>query len=309
MRPGITRIEIVGQDDEEIIIHGEGEANRGSWLGEGPAGIFGHTPEKQTWTSGARAIGSKQKNRKILHRDMQIPLLVKSTTSHSYEDNLSYLINAVGFELDPYDDDAKYAKLAVTTELSGTRFVDMVQFEEPDFDPEHDPIGRQFGEITLNVRVGDADWYGETVVEAFNFTDNGAGEVWVENPCPRPMLHYWVVTEGKWFIPDFSWRGKRGQRRPGGEDEQRYVTTEVLEVDGVTTIRPADRSKLMVENEWETNILGRQGANGFYLHEIPPYTPRQALTVYLEDCPKGGARVELHQPRCWTSPWGGELSL
>lgn len=305
---GISRVEIFGQDDQYLCIYGEGEADRGVWLDEDPAGIFGHTPEKQTWTSGARAIGSKQKNRKILHRDMDLALLVKSTTAHTYEENQSYLIQAVGFDLDPYDDDAKYARLAVTTELSGTRYVDMLQYEEPEFDPKHDPIKKQFGEIVLNVRVGEADWYGDTVVSAFEFGDNGEGEVWVENPCPRPMLHFWRVTEGKWLIPDPSWRGKRGERSPAGPDETRLVTVEVEEVDGVTEIRPADRSRLMIENQHETNILGRQTSRGFFLYEIPPYTPSQALKVYLENCPTGGARVELHQPRRWTSPYGGELS-
>lgn len=308
MSAGISRIEIFGQDDQYLCIYGEGEANRGSWLAEDPAGIFGITPEKQTWTSGARAIGSKQKNRKILHRDMEIPLLVKSTTAHTYEENQSYVIQAVGFDLDPWDEDAKYAKLAVTTELSGTRYVDMVQYEQPDFDPTHDPLRKQFGELTLNVRVGEADWYGDTIVDAQDLTDNGSVEVWIENPCPRPMLHFWRVTEGKWLIPDPSWRGKRGARRPGGPDEARLVTVEVEEVDGVTEIRPADRSRLMIENEFETNILGRQTSRGFFLYEIPPYTPRQPLTVHLENCPDWGARVELHQPRRWTAPWGGELT-
>ena len=303
-----TRIEIIGQDDQNICIHGPGEANRGVWLGEGPAGIFGITPEKQTWTSGARAIGSKQKNRKILHRDMKLPLLVKWTAAHTFEENLSYVINAVGFELDPYDDDAKYAKIAVTTELSGTRYVDIVQFEEPDYDPEHDDIDKQFGaELALNLRVGDGDWYGETEVSAHEFTDNGSVELWVSNPTPRPMMHFWRVTEGKWLLPDFSWKGKRGARRPGGEDENRYVTVEVDVVDGVTEIQPVDRSRLMIENEHETNILGRQTARGFFMHEIPPYTQPQPLTVFVENVPDWGARVELHQPRRWTTPFGGEL--
>ncbi len=306
--PGISRVEIIGQDDELITLYGSGQGDRGVHLGEDPMGLF-DTPEKQTWVSGARSIGSKQKNRKILARDMDLPLLIRETTAHTFEENESYLIQSVGFELDPYDDDAKYAKLAVTTNLSGTRYVDMLQYEEPDFNDKHDTIAQQFADITLKVRVGDADWYSETVVSAFEFADNGTGEVWVENPCPRPMLLFWRVTEGKWFIPDFSWRGKRGQRRPGGEDENHFVTTEVLDVDGVTEIRPADRSRLMIESANETNILGRQGPNGFYQHEIPPYTPRQALPVHLENCPVGGARVELHQPRRWTRPWGGELYL
>lgn len=303
---GISRIELFGQDDQQLIVHGEGEGDRGVYLAEDPAGLW-WTPEKQTWTSGARAIGSKQKNRKILHRDMELPFLVKATAAHTFEDNLSYLVQAVGFDLDPWDDDAKYARLAITTEISGTRYIDMVQYKEPDFDPAQDPIGHQFGEITLNVRVGDSDWYGDTVVESYEFTDNGSAEIWVENPCPRPMLHFWRVTEGKWFIPDFSWRGKRGFRRPGGSDENRYVTVEVEEVDGVTEIRPADRSRLMIENEHETNILGRQSSRGFFLYEIPPYTPRQPLTVELQNIPDWGARVELHQPRRWTAPWGEEL--
>lgn len=303
----ILQVAILGQDDEKITIHGDGEGDRGTILDEDPAGVFGHTPEKQTWTSGARAIGAQQKNRKILARDMELPLHVTETSAHTYEENQSYLINAVGFDLDPWDDDAKYARIAVTTDLSGTRYVDIVQYEEPEFDPHHDPIADQYGHITLNLKVGDADWYGETVMFPLEFTDNGAGEVWIENPCPRPMLHFWRVTEGKWLIPDVSWRGKRGRRRPGGPDETRYVTTVVEDVDGVTEIHPADRSVLMIENENETNILGRQGPRGFYMYEIPPYTQRQPLTVYLEDCPAGGARIELHQPRRWTTPWGGEL--
>ena len=306
MIDGISRIELFGQDDQLLTVHGDGEGDRGVYLAEDPAGLW-WTPEKQTWTSGARAIGSKQKNRKILHRDMELPFLVKATAAHTFEDNLSYLMQAVGFEPDPWDDDAKYARVAVTTEMSGTRYLDIVQYKEPDFDPAQDPIGHQFGEITLNVRVGDADWYGETVVESYEFTDNGSAEIWVENPCPRPMLHFWRVTEGKWFIPDYSWRGKRGFRRPGGSDENRYVTVEVEEVDGVTEIRPADRSRLMIENEHETNILGRQSSRGFFLYEIPPYTPRQPLTVELQNIPGWGARVELHQPRRWTAPWGEEL--
>ena len=308
MKPGISRVEILGQYDQHLTIYGQGAGNRGVHMGEEPAGLW-DTPEKQTWTSGARAIGSVQKNRKILHRDIELPVLIKETTAHTYEDNESYLLQSIGYELDPCDDDAKYARLAVTTDLSGTRYVNMVQYKEPDFEPQNDPIAQQFAELTLNIRVGDADWFGDTVISAFEFGDNGTGEVWVENPCPRPMLHFWRVTEGTWFIPDFSWRGQPGRLRPAGEYETRYVTVEVLEVDGVTEIRPADRSRLMIENQYETNILGRQTSRGFFLHEIPPYTPKQALKVHLTDCPTGGARVELHQPRRWTRPWGGELSL
>jgi hypothetical protein len=303
-KTGITRIEIFGQNDEYLCVHGDGQGNRGVWLGENQVHGIYDAPEKQTWKSGARMIGSKQKNRKILARDMDLGFKCTKTVTHSAEENESYLVQALGYELDEYDDDAKYAKMAITTDLSGTRYLDIVQYEEPDFSPKQDPIKDQLLNPILKLRSGNPDWYEDDVVSQAVLTSDGWGEVIVENPTPRTMYHIWICTMASWTLPDFSWRGPKGNRRPGGEHVDRYITCPTITAsDGGMTINLDTVNDLMAKSANDTNILARFGAQSF-LHAIPPYTQRQTLPVYALDVPDAGAMVKLVQPIRWPRPWG-----
>lgn len=305
MKPGIRRIEILGQNDEHLIVHPEELVNRGVYLEEdGVSGIY-DSPEKQTWKQGARQNKSKQKSRKALARDMDLGFLVTDTTGHTYEENESYLIQAIGYELDKYDDDAKYARLAVTTDLSGTRYLDVLQYEEPDFAPKIDSIKQQLGKPLLKIRSGNPDWYEPDVITSCTFTESGWGDIEIENPTNREMMHKWICTLGTWTIPDPSWRGSKGNRYPGGPDGDRTVTSpEITVQDGGLTI-DLDPDELMARSAYGTNILARFGGQAF-LHKIPPYTQKQTLRVFVDDVPEGGAMIQLVQPRLWTRPWGLE---
>lgn len=310
-RPGIVQIAIHGQNDEKIIVHGEGAGTGGVYLAEdGVDTLLAHAPEKQTWKSGARSKGSRPKNRKILHKDIDLTFLVMETDVTPYEVNDSYLEQAIGYELDPYDDDAKYAKVALTTDISGTRYLDIVQYEEADFDPAIDPQFQEFGETTLKVRCGDPDWYEDDWISAYEFTGSGEGFVEVWNPTPRDMHLYWVCTLGTWDIPDFSWRGKKGQRAPGGRDEARFIRTPpITSTHGGLRINATDRSKLMAEDFYETNILALFNGQHF-IHKVPAYTQKQRIPVYFTDSQSvGSGRVELRQPRRWPRAYGGELRV
>lgn len=303
--PRVESIEILGQNDESIPIHEDNEGERGVHLAyDGVDALFNASPEKQTWKSGARSKGSKPRNRKILHKDFDLDFKVKATREYSYEFNESYLLQAVGWELDPYDDDAKYARIRVTTDLSGPRDLDIVQYEEPDYSPKRDPVAQQFGEITLKIRCGDPDWYEDDWISGYEFT--GADEGWVEvwNPTPRAVLQTWGVTPGVWSFPDYSWRGKPGDRRPGGDQIGRIISSvEVVDTDGYTQFN-RDRDKLPAVNENDTNITNRMQGQ-FVLNEIPPYTQKQRIPVWKED--SGEGRIELIQARRWTRPWGQEF--
>jgi hypothetical protein len=300
-----TKIEVFGQNGEYLCVYGPGAGDRGVYLGEGQvAGIY-DSPEKQTWKSGARTIGAKQKNRKILARDMDLGFKCKETRTHTAEENESYLVQAIGYELDPWDLEAKYARLRITTDMSGWRDLDIVQYEEPDFSPKQSPIKDQFFNPILKLRSGNPDWYSDPVVSEMIWAEDGWKELTVENPTPRPMLHTWVATLGVWTIPDFSWVGPKGNRRPGGRHSQRFIACpEVTPSDGGMRIE-LDKSKLMASTANDTNMLARFGAQ-FFKYEIPPYTQRQTLPVYCEP-PDGGAKIQLIQPRRWPRPWGLEL--
>lgn len=303
----IESIEILGQNDEHIPIHEGNEGERGVHIAEdGVDTLFNASPEKQTWKSGARSKGSKPRNRKILHRDIDLSCLVKETQEYPYEFNESYLLQAVGWELDPYDDDAKLCRIRVTTDLSGPRDLDVVQYEEPEFSPKIDPIKQQFGEITLKLRCGDPDWYEDDWISPYEFS--GAGEGWVEvwNPTPRAVYQTWGVTPGVWSIPDPTWRGAKGDRRPGGPQVGRILSNlEVVATDGYTQFN-RNRDLLPAVNENDTNITARMNGQ-FVLNEIPPYTQKQRIPVWKED--SGAGRIELIQARRWQRPWGGELHL
>lgn len=305
-QPGITKIEIFGQDDEYLCVHGDGAGDRGVYLGEGQvAGIY-DSPEKQVWKSGARQIGARQRNRKILARDMDLGFKIKETRTHTAEENESYLIQAIGYGLDQWDLNAKYARMRITTDISGWRDLDIVQYQEPDFSPKQDPIMQQFFNPVLKLRSGNPDWYEDDVISTAYWPEDGWQEIVVENPTPRPMLHKWIATQGTWTLPDFSWQGGKGKRFPGGEHSARYIgCPEVTAGDGGMTI-DLDLNELMARAANGTNILARF-AGKFFKYAIPPYTQRQTLPVFCEDVPAGGAMLQLVQPRRWPKPWGLEL--
>jgi hypothetical protein len=313
---GIYSIKILGQQDETLHVHGDAEGTEGVWIAEdGVDTLLTASPEKQTWKTGARTKGSRPKNRKILHKDIDLRFIVADTETSSFETNQSYLEQAIGYELDPYDDDAKYARAVVTTDISGTRYLDIVQYEEPDFSPKTDPLKQQFGDVTCKVRCGDPDWYelfdGKPYwLSACDFTEDGEGFVEVWNPTPRDMYQTWICTPGKWTIPDNSWRGSKGHRYPGGPDSARFITTPLINsVQGglrLNTRGGRDGTKLMAEDFNDTNVLALF-AGQMFINLIPPYTQKQKLPVFLEDCPPSGARIELRQPRFWSRPYGQEL--
>ena len=228
MTQGIIRAEIFGQNGEYLCVHGDGAGDRGVYLGEGQvAGIY-DSPEKQVWKSGSRQIGAKQRNRKILARDLDLGFLCKETTTHTAEENESLLIQAIGYDLDQWDEDAKYARLRITTDISGWRDLDIVQYQEPDLAPAQDPIMQHLLNPVLKLRSGNPDWYSDDVVSSVTFTEDGWKEIVVENPSPRPMLHKWICTMGTWTLPDFSWVGSKGNRRPGGKHVDRYITAPTI---------------------------------------------------------------------------------
>lgn len=313
--PGIRKVEIFGQDDQYLCVHGQGEGNRGCVLAEDQVHGLYDTPEKQTWKQGARTVGAKAKHRKILPRDWELGFHVYDTTGHTYEENESYLIQAVGFELDEWDDDAKYARIAVTTDISGVRYADIVQYEEPELTPKHDAIQQQYANPILKLRSGQPDWYEDDIITSFTWTDDGWGDIEIENPTNREMHQAWVFTaapagesEGVIYtVPDFSWRGKKGARHPGGDDESRYVTTpEITSAQGGLRI-DRDPDQLMARDFHNTNILALFGGQSF-MYSIPPYTQRQKLPVYAANVPDTGAMCQLIQRRRWSRPWGLELS-
>lgn len=290
----ITAIRI-RHGDTVFDVHGDGDGTQGVWLAKGQVEGIYEAPVKTTWKSGAFQDGSRQKAVKWLHRDLELGFHVTETIGSAYEFNDSEFRRIFKYELDQWEDIPTVTTLEVETDISGTRCLDVLMYEEPEFNPDLDPIQQEYGNLILKLRAGQPMWYSPTVISV-----KSGSNITVSNPTDQIMRHEWLLEPGTWTVPDRSWVGGPGERVTGGAFGTRTVSVDVQAGDGVARIS-LDRQKLMIRNSAGTNILARLGGKAFAF-PIPPYTPPTVLPI------SGGSYAELHQPRYWSRPWGLEIN-
>jgi hypothetical protein len=286
-------------------VHGQDAGLEGVWLAAGQvAGIY-ESPIKSTWKTGAFQVGSTQKAVKRLQRDMELGFHVVDTFD-AFEFNESLFRQIFFYEDDQWSETPKKTTIEVVTEMSGTRKLDVLMYEQPDFNSTIDPIQQQYGNLIMKLRAGQPMWYQDNVVSQFTSTaTSAAGNVTVSNPTDQVMWHKWVLTPAIWTLPDFQWVGDPGERIPGGAQGSRYINDITITSANGGAVIDLDRSQLMYRDVNNTNILGQQGANKIFTFPVPPYTPEFKLPVSYKG-KVGGATVQLVQPRYWSRPYGLE---
>ena len=300
-------ITIIGAEGTRLDVNGSNAGRQGIILAAGQVqGIYA-APLNTEWTSAAREVGGRHIGSDRPVRDLALGLhLFGDEVSGGYEWLDSTLQKVFPTELDKYDPNAELAKIFIRAKR-GVRKLCVQQWKEPDFEPDEDPFEDEYGNPIYNLRAGQPMWESKKRVEVWETTlTSDSGFIPVSNPTPLPMFQTWVLTRGKWTISDTSWIGPKGAREPGGEFGGRTIPLKLIdEVHGGARIN-LDQMKLMVESWSGTNLLGELAGEQFFMHEIPPYTPETLLPIAVSEAPSGGARAELHQPRFWPTPWGGE---
>lgn len=307
--PGVTAVRFV-KGDTVFHVHGDNAGAEGVWLAKGQvAGIY-DSPVKTTYKTGAFQVGSTAKARKFLHRDLNLGFHIIDT-SNLYELNESRFRQIFDYQEDFWDTDPQPTTIEIETMLSGVRKLDVLMYEQPEFEADLDPTmqTQQYGNLILKLRAAQPHWYEDDAVSEFTDTaTSGSGFVMVSNPCDvdTGMFQKFVLTRGTWTIPDYEWTGPKGQRVPGGSNAERTLSGIVVsEVNGGCTV-DWDRGQLMWRDANDSNIAG-QMAGKFVNYQIPPYTSEYPLTVSYTDAPAGGAMARLVMPRRWSRPWGMEL--
>lgn len=300
-------ITIIGADGTRLDVNGRYAGRQGIILAAGQVqGIYA-APLNTEWTSAAREVGGRQIGSDRPVRDLSLGFhLFGDEDERGYEWLDSTLQKVFPTELDPWDPDAQLARMYVRSKRD-VRKLCLQQYKEPDFDPEDDPFEDEYGNPIYQLRAGQPMWEGRTRIEAWETdSSSGSGFIPVSNPTPLPMFQTWVITRGKWTISDTSWIGPKGKRVPGGEFGGRTVALKKIDDVHAGARINLDQMKLMVESWSGTNLLGDLAGENFFMHEIPPYTPETLLPISVTEAPSTGARAELHQPRLWPTPWGGE---
>lgn len=295
-------IRIIGVDGDVVTTHGAGTSVDGIWLAE--AGLqkgLWRMPTQTEWTSARRERGARHIGTTIPAADVTLGFHVVGDDVFEVEDRLDGLFS---FGLDPWDPESRLARVEVETS-DGVRWRELQRFEEPELVLEGDAEDQGYIGAVESLRAGAPAWRSPDFVSSWEASGgSGSGTVEVWNPTPLPMFQMWVLTPGVWVLPDFSWSGAKNQRVPGGDYSARTVTVTVAGAHGGARVN-LDPMRLMVEALDGSNILGAAAGGYFFMHEIPPHTPKTDLPVAVSGAPSGGARVELHQPRHWTKPWGG----
>lgn len=301
-KPGVTSIRI-RKGSTVFHVHGDKAGQEGVWLAQGQvAGIY-DAPVQTTWKTGAFQQGSTQKFRKNLHRDMQLGFHIKETFT-SYEFNESLFRQIFDYEEDPWDPNYDPTVIEVETSLSGTRKLNVLMYEAPDFDADIDPQQQQYGNLIMKLRAGQPFWYEPDVVSTYTASGSfNSGTVTVSNPTDQVMYHKWVLTPASWTLPDYKWTGGRGTRTVSNSRVVSGINVTAINGGAVVDL---DRQELMFRDQNNTNILA-QLAGQFFEYPIPPYTPTTTLPVLYSGAASGSATAQLRQPRRWSRPWGMEL--
>ncbi|MFE2994077.1 hypothetical protein ACFXG4_03545 [Nocardia sp. NPDC059246] len=302
-----AKVEIFGVDDSHHVINGPGVSTR-MYLATDVKGIY-DTPVTTKYKSSAYQRGSTYQGKKVQQRDLTFAVNLKGQTPEDWEDLDSRWRSAWDFEPDPWDPASTLTKMSITTDRSGTRSLYLALSESVAFESKHDPHLTVSSVVPMAATAAQPFWFEDKWEnDPYDYFQTGSagtsdGFVTVYNPTDQPMYLKWVVTRGKWTLPDFSWTGKRYHRVPGGAWPNRKITLPLLtSVEGGARI-DLDPMKLQIRDYSDTNLIGRM--NGiWWMHKIPPYTPETELPVHVENAPTGGARVEIYCPRRWGRAWG-----
>ena len=311
--PGITEI-VIRRGLAVFHVYGPDAGAEGVWLAQGQVDGLYDASVKTTWRSGAFQVGSTQKSVKYEHRDLDLGFHLIETAASTFEWNESEFRQIFNYEDDPWEDPVVPTVIEVTTEISGTRKLDVLMHEKPTMEAAVDPLKQQHCNIILHLRAAQPLWYEADRTSTFTSTATAASStVLVENPTDQPMLHRWIVTSAagggdvNYTLPDFEWSGAPGARAPGGTNAARLINDIVVTAahDGATI--ELDRSKLMYRAADDSNILGSMGGSKLFTYAIPSWTAPFYLPVSYKGA-TGGATVQLVMPRKWSRPWGLEAS-
>lgn len=297
------RISIIGAGNgQQIIVSGPGAPSDQIELGKGQVAGLYHAPVDTEWSSARRQRGGSFKGLENPARDMTVGFHLYATKDDPLEVVESRLRSMFTYHLDPWWPEDELARIVVES-ADDERELHVQMFDEPEFAPNLDPTMLQYGNVFYKLRSAQPFWESKTAMTWWETSaSSGSGTITVSNPTDVPMYQRWVLTPGTWTVPDFAWAGPPRRRTPA---DARTITLKPVTTAMGALVVDLDPMRIMMADEAGTNVMGQVGGGYYFLHEIPPHTPKTDLPISVTDAPAGGARAELHQPRLWSMPWGG----
>lgn len=295
-----TVVELEGVNGERFTLAGPDAGDRGIYLGTGVEGLY-EPPVKVVYEEPGNYPGARYLNHRILRRDIVFGVEILNDDSESWLSRDSEWAKAWAFDRD--------CKLYITTEESGTRYLNLRLGESIDVSWETDPRQKSINRAAMVCIAGDPFWYEDdvihTAVTQTDTTGGGTETLWITvdgangyvNPTNQPSFPKWILpAPARWTIPDYSFDPSDGLNN-------RRVVMPTLRV-GENAVVDTDPRVEQVASENNTPLWARMNGVRFR-HPFPPYTEARKFEITVSGCAKG-QMITLRIPRAWTRPWGLE---
>lgn len=334
-----TLVELEGVNGEWFTIAGDGDGDRGVYLGTGVTGLY-DPPVKVVYEEPGNYPGARFLNDRILRRDIVFGVeILNDRAAGSWLSRDSEWRKAWSYRKD--------CKLHVTTDESGHRYLKLRLGAAPDISLFNDPNGLTLNRAAMTCVSGDPFWYEDDVVySAVTQTDTTFDPTIFGNPAPwsslpQETLHInvdpsdgkgglnptdqyialkWTVPGSKFQVPDFPWPFPPGieipwERAPyttlvipdysfeDPEQENRRLQLPGLLI-GEDCVVDADGRVEQITSASGSQVWARMNGVRFkYL--VPPWTKSRDFEITVSGCP-AGQMITLRIPRPWSRPWGLE---
>lgn len=303
----LTVVELEGVDGEMWTLAGPDAGDRGVELATDVTGLY-DPPVKVVYETPGNYPGARYLNHRILRRDIVFGVEILNDKNESWLTRDSEWAKSWAFDRD--------CKLYITTEESGTRWLNLRLLESIDVSWKHDPTMNSLNRAGMICVAGDPFWYEEMVEYSVttetdttgitDINDEAAEQLQIVvdpadgkgglNPTNQPIFPKWVLpAPSRIAVPDYSYMNPALANR-------RILMPSLLT--GEDCVIDTDPRVEQVASENNTQLWARM--NGVrWRNPIPPYTRDRTFNLTVIGCPADQI-ITLKLPRPWTRPWGLE---
>lgn len=266
----VATIEIESDDDYALVSAPDGRfGDEGIELDVSPTGVYSTAFTLRT-ISGAFEIGGRAVGHEIPIRDMTLPFNLYAIPGQTIEETISRFRRMWRM--------GATVKWSFTTEISGTRWLNLRLAKEIGFSPERDWNIDGFVRAVVTAVALQPMYESEEESDSWSNPSAGShtGAVKLSNPTDQKCFLEWSLDPAtSWGFPDFSFGQEKHWKRPPDADAARMINTPLL----------TQRLSVMADPMMDTYISADlSNASGLFngvepIYWIPPYTDELYVPV------------------------------
>lgn len=267
-------ITLDGVDGSEWVIHGAGSKRSPVRLLEGSVGDLIDPPVSTTYKARVGQAGSQYRGHRVEERFIVLDVIVFGDSGLDWGRTDSDFRKALAYDKD--------ARIRVTTQLSGERYIHVRLSEQPELNGDHDPGEQGAALYTLTLVAADPFWRSDTYTDEFVFDGMNwyGGSVTIDNPGDVDCWPKWVLDgQARAILPDWN--------------EERTIVLPFLTGSNSAVVDTDPMEEMITTTN---DVLTWADMNGqFFMNPVPGYTKPTSVPVSIDPLP----RLDIVLPPGW----------